>query len=258
VGAEILRKQTATVSLEARADGVPAPAQAAETPPAQYGAPDLFVQETLRIEPAERENDGAPNWYVPPVSYLGQIAKSYLLFDSGNGLLVMDQHAAQERVLFEKYLEELSGGAIRVQPLMLPVSAELSRSQIETVMKWKDWLDKAGFEIDRMGQTTLRLRSTPALFYFTPEGLNDFLGYLAEVLGEPEKASEDLKRRTVATMACKRSVKAHDHIKPQEALRLIEDLKGTKDSFHCPHGRPTVFYISPAEIARKFQRTNVI
>jgi DNA mismatch repair protein MutL len=170
----------------------------------------------------------------------------------------MDQHAAQERILFEKYLEEFSKGGIRVQPLMLPVSAELSRSQIETALKWKAWLDKAGFEIDRLGQTTLCLRSTPALFYFTPEALNEFLGYLTEVLGEPEKASEDLKRNTVATMACKKSVKAHDRIKPQEALRLIEDLKDAKDSFHCPHGRPTLFYISPAEIARKFQRTNVI
>ena len=171
---------------------------------------------------------------------------------------MMDQHAAQERILFEKYLEDLSKGEMRVQPLMLPVAAELSRSQIETVMKWKEWLDKAGFEIDRLGNTTLCLRSTPALFYFTPEALNEFLGYLAEVLGEPEKASEDLKRRTVATMACKKSVKAHDRIKPQEALRLIEDLKNATDSFHCPHGRPTLFYISPAEIARKFQRTNII
>jgi DNA mismatch repair protein MutL len=141
---------------------------------------------------------------------------------------------------------------------MLPVSVELSRSQIETVLKWKDWLDKAGFETERFGQTTVRLLSTPALFYFTPEALSEFLGYLAEVLGEPEKVSEDLKRNTVATMACKKSVKAHDHIKPQEALRLIEDLKGTRDSFHCPHGRPTLFHISPSEIARKFQRTNIV
>ena len=215
-------------------------------------------QLAVSLAAVQQENGGTPNWYLPPISYLGQIAKSYLLFESGGGLLVMDQHAAQERILFEKYLEEFSKGSIKVQPLMLPVSAELSRSQIETVLKWKEWLDKAGFEIERFGATTLRLHSTPALFYFTPEALTEFLGYLTEVLGEPEKASEDLKRNTVATMACKKSVKAHDFIKPQEALRLIEDLKSAKDSFHCPHGRPTLFYISPSEIARKFQRTNII
>jgi len=258
---EILKKQTASVALSTPADGgasgsaEPGAGQNGEVPMKEG---NLFSSETLQLEPVQQENGEAPNWYLPPISYLGQIAKSYLLFESGGGLLVMDQHAAQERILFEKYMEEFSQGAIKVQPLMLPVSAELSRSQIETVLKWKEWLDRAGFEIERFGATTLRLHSTPALFYFTPEALNEFLGYLTELLGEPEKASEDLKRNTVATMACKKSVKAHDHIRPQEALRLIEDLKGAKDSFHCPHGRPTLFYISPSEIARKFQRTNII
>ncbi len=258
---EILKKQTASVALNEPAAGgasaasEPGPVQSGET---HAPGPELFSQETLQLEPFSQENGETPNWYLPPVSYLGQIAKSYLLFESGRGLLVMDQHAAQERILFEKYLEEFSKGAIKVQPLMLPVSVELPRSQIETVLKWKEWLDKAGFEIERFGAVTLRLHSTPALFYFTPDALSEFLGYMAEVLGEPEKASEDLKRNTVAMMACKKSVKAHDHIKPPEALRLIEDLKSARDSFHCPHGRPTLFYISSSEIARKFQRTNVI
>jgi DNA mismatch repair protein MutL len=258
---ELLKKQTAAVALTESACG--GASAAAEPGPGQNGgahaqAPELFNQEALQLEPCSQENGEMPNWYLPPISYLGQIAGSYLLFESGKGLLVMDQHAAQERILFEKYLEEFSRGDIKVQPLMLPVSVELSRSQIETVLKWKGWLDKAGFELERFGVATLRLHSTPAMFYFTPDALSEFLGYMAEVLGEPEKASEDLKRNTVAMMACKKSVKAHDHIKPQEALRLIEDLKSAKDSFHCPHGRPTVFYISPSEIARKFQRTNVI
>jgi DNA mismatch repair protein MutL len=256
---EILAKQTANVVLTGTAAG--GASEAAE-PAAEQAGPaqgqEMFSQDTLQLEPAALETGGTPNWYLPPISYLGQIAKSYLLFESGGGLLVMDQHAAQERILFEKYLEELSKGAIKIQPLMLPVSAELSRSQIELVLKWKDWLDKAGFEIERFGPATLRLLSTPSLFYSTPEALGEFLGYLTEVLGEPEKASEDLKRKIVATMACKKSIKAHDRIKPPEALRLIEDLKCARDSFHCPHGRPTLFYISPAEIARKFQRTNIL
>lgn len=259
---EILKRQTASVNLEGSHE--PA-AQYSSSPPSSLiphpsplPAEALFTPDTLRLEPASRENDETPNWYTPPVSYLGQIARSYLLFESGGGLLVMDQHAAQERILFEKYLEELSKGATKVQPLMLPVSVEMPRSQIETVLKWKDWLNKAGFEIERFGTTTMLLHSTPALFYFTPEALSEFLGYLAEVLGEPEKAAEDLKRNIVAMMACKKSVKAHDFIKTQEALRLIEDLKTAKDSFHCPHGRPTLFYISRSEIARKFQRTTPV
>lgn len=266
VYAEIMKRQTASVSLGgSEADRAPSPAAEGSRPPEQEGAKtqqptgeESYSQDTLRLEPVSPENGETPNWYAPPVSYLGQIAKSYLLFESGGGLLVVDQHAAQERILFEKYLEEFSKGAIKVQPLMLPVSVELSRSQIETVLKWKDWLDKAGFEVEHFGKTTMLLHSTPALFYFTPEALTEFLGYLAEVLGEPEKAAEDLKREIVATMACKKSVKARDFLKTQEAIRLIEDLKTAKDSFHCPHGRPTLFHISRSEIARKFQRTTPV
>ncbi|OGR60481.1 MAG: hypothetical protein A2X34_03965, partial [Elusimicrobia bacterium GWC2_51_8] len=110
-----------------------------------------------------------PDWYAPPIAYLGQVAKSYLLFESAGGLLVVDQHAAQERLLFEKYLEEFSKGAIKVQPLIIPLSVELSRSQLETILKWKDWLGTAGFEIEQGGPATALLRATPSLFYFTPE-----------------------------------------------------------------------------------------
>ena len=100
------------------------------------------------------------------------------------------------------------------------------------------------------------LRAAPALFYFTQPAFAGFIGYLSEVLGEPEKAAEDLKRNIIATMACKKSIKAHDFVKPQEALRLMADLKKTKDSYHCPHGRPTLFYLTGTEIARRFQRSS--
>ncbi|HAH32753.1 MAG TPA: DNA mismatch repair endonuclease MutL [Elusimicrobia bacterium] len=219
------------------------------------GAADSLFEPRAVTGGAAFAAEARPDWYAPPISYLGQVAKSYLLFESAGGLLVIDQHAAQERLLFEKYLEEFSKGSIKVQPLILPVSVELSRSQLETVLKWKDWLATAGFEIEQGGPATALLRATPALFYFTPEALNEFLGYLSEVLGDPSKSTEDIKRNTIATMACKKSIKAHDYIKPPEALRLLEDLKSAKDSFHCPHGRPTLFYLSPSEIARRFGRS---
>ena len=126
---------------------------------------------------------------------------------------------------------------------------------METVLKWRDWMKTAGFEIDQRGPAVALLRASPALFYFTQSAFAEFIGYLSEVLGEPEKAAEDLKRNIIATMACKKSVKAHDFVKPQEAMRLMEDLKRTKDSYHCPHGRPTLFYLSGGEIARRFQRS---
>lgn len=259
---ELLVKQTAAVTLPAPGTGgkfsvpdVPAyreaaPAASAPLPVAE--TPGLFDVAPAPSFPA------AADWRAHSLAYLGQLARSYLLFESDSGLLVVDQHAAQERVLFEKYLGEFDGGGVKVQPLLVPLEAELSRSQMETVLKWRDWLKTAGFEIDQRGPATALLRAAPALFYFTQAAFAEFLGYLSEVLGEPEKAAEDVKRNLVATMACKKSIKAHDFVKPQEALRLMEDLKRTKDSYHCPHGRPTLFFLSGGDIARRFQRSGEV
>ncbi len=225
-------------------------------PPAGAAGPEPVTDALFAAEPAPGES--GPSWYQPPVNYLGQLSKSYLVFESGGGLLVVDQHAAQERVLFEKYMDELVLGKIRVQPLVIPVSVELSASQAENIMRWQDWLKGAGFEIGRSGPTHMLLHATPALFYFSQDAAQELFGYLSEVLGEPSKSDEALKRNTIATMACKRSVKARDFLKPQEAQRLIEDLKAAKDSFHCPHGRPTLFHIGRPELARRFQRTTVV
>ena len=87
----------------------------------------------------------------------------------------------------------------------------------------------------------------------------DIVHILAQERKEPpEKSTEDLKRNTVAALACKKSIKAHDRLKNEEAIRLIEDLKKAKDSLHCPHGRPTLLYFSKHDIARRFGRTNPV
>ena len=260
---ELLSKQTAAVNMTAPAGEVkfgspdlPAYREAAvpSTAPVSAEAPGLFDAPVA----AAALSPAPADWRSRELKYLGQLAKSYLLFECEAGLLVVDQHAAQERVLFEKYLEEFSKGAIKVQPLLVPLETELSRSQMETVLKWRDWLKTAGFEIDQRGPALALLRATPALFYFTQPAFSEFLGYLSEVLGEPEKAAEDMKRNIIATMACKKSIKAHDFVKPQEAARLMDDLKKTKDGFHCPHGRPTLFHLSGADIAHRFQRSGAL
>lgn len=260
---ELLSKQTAAVNMTAPAGEVmfgspdlPAYREAASPSPAPVSAeaPGLFDAPVA----AAALSPAPADWRSRELKYLGQLAKSYLLFECEAGLLVVDQHAAQERVLFEKYLEEFSKGAIKVQPLLVPLETELSRSQMETVLKWRDWLKTAGFEIDQRGPALALLRATPALFYFTQPAFSEFLGYLSEVLGEPEKAAEDMKRNIIATMACKKSIKAHDFVKPQEAARLMDDLKKTEDGFHCPHGRPTLFHLSGADIAHRFQRSSAL
>lgn len=207
---------------------------------------------------AEARPAGTEDWRVEDLSYIGQLARSYLVFECARGLLLVDQHAAQERVYYEKYMDEFAAGAIKVQPLIIPLEAELSRSQMENVLRWKDWLATAGFELEARGPAIAQLRSAPALFYFTPASFSEFLSYLADVLGDPGRAAEDMKRGVVATMACKKAIKARDFVKPQEAVRLMDDLRRARDGNHCPHGRPTMFYLAAGDLARRFGRSSAL
>ena len=230
--------------------GAPAPAaQPAAEPAALFGEP----QPQAPAQPAV-----AGDWHTEELTYIGQLAQSYLVFECARGILLVDQHAAQERVFFEKYLDEMSAGSIKVQPLMIPLEAELTRSQMENVLRWRDWLLQAGFEIDSRGPAIALLRASPALFNFSQKAFSEFLSYLAEVMGDPHKVAEDIKRNIVATMACKKAIKARDLVKPQEAARLMEDLKKARDGAHCPHGRPTMFQISAGDLARRFQRSSAL
>jgi len=134
---------------------------------------------------------------------------------------------------------------------------EMSPAQAENILRWKDWLKKAGFEINRSGPGAVTVYSTPSVFYFTPDALSDFLSYLSEILGNPDKVPEELKRDSIATLACKKSIKARDKITKDSALKIIEDLKDCADSLHCPHGRPTILELTLDELVRKFGRTSI-
>jgi len=213
--------------------------------------------DSLKTE-AAADNKYVPEdaWLTAELFYLGQLVKSYLVFECADGLLLVDQHAAQERVFFERYLEEFSSGKIKIQPMLLPVEAELSRSQVQNVMRWREWLSTAGFEIDERGETSVLLRSAPAFFDFNTQNFTEFSSYLADILGNPASVAEDVKRNIVATMACKKAIKAHDKVGPDGAYALMRDLRAARDASHCPHGRPTVYYMTSRQLAKCFQRTN--
>ncbi|NLI10642.1 MAG: DNA mismatch repair endonuclease MutL [Elusimicrobia bacterium] len=196
-------------------------------------------------------------WYKKPLIYIGQIFDSLLIFQTPESVLIADQHAAVERILFEKYLEEFRKESIKIQDLLIPAVIELTASGAEKLMLWKDWLLKAGFEINRTGPNIITAYSSPSIFYFTPEALKDFFVYLSEVLGDPAKAPEELKRNSIATLACKKSIKAREKIDPASAVKILEELNACEDSLHCPHGRPTLIEISLKELTARFERTSL-
>lgn len=204
----------------------------------------------------KQENANAPLWWTPPYNYIGQLHKSYLIFENPQGLVLIEQHAAQERVLFEKYFTALNDGQVEVQPLMFPSHIALSASQGENIMAWQQDLQKAGFDISRFSSSTILVSSAPALLKMGEGALKDFIGGLADILGSPSKTAEDLKYKLIATFACKKAVKAGQSLDITQAQALLDNLKLCKDGLHCPHGRPTIINLEMKDIIKRFGRTS--
>ncbi len=194
----------------------------------------------------------APRWYTPPFRFLGQIEQAYLVFEAAGGILLVDQHAAQERILFERYQAELESGAPG-QRLMLPVSIELPASQVQSILARSERLRRAGFELEPFGKTTLQVTAAPAAFAKAAD-LREMVHRLLDHLQSVPEAASSVRQEALATIACKAAVKAHDRLGAAEAAALLEDLRDCRDGSACPHGRPSMISLSRDELARRFKR----
>lgn len=204
--------------------------------------------------PSELPDPSAPSWWQGPYHYLGQLQRSYLIFENPQGLVIIDQHAAQERVLYEKYLDAFEKHSVAVQDLIFPIHVDVPPSNAERLMSWADWLKGAGFTLSRFAPNTLLLSSVPNVFRFKEDDMKSFVVSLAQLVGDPEKSTEDLKRKMIAMLACKRAIKAHDQISPSEAEGLLQNMKLCKDGMHCPHGRPCIAQLDVKDVAKLFGR----
>ena len=204
--------------------------------------------------PADLVSADAPKWYRGPYHYLGQLQRSYLLFENPLGLVIIDQHAAQERVLFEHYLEAFEARSVKVQKLLFPVHVDLPPSNTETLLSWAGWLKTAGFELEPFSARTVLVRTMPHMIRFKEDDMKEFIVSLSQVVGDPSKSTETLKRKMVAMLACKKAIKAHDQISPAEAEGLLENMKKCKDGMHCPHGRPCVAQLDMKQLDKLFGR----
>lgn len=197
---------------------------------------------------------GAPAWWHGPYHYLGQLEKTYLLFENPDGLILIDQHAAQERVLFEHYLNAFEKRAVAVQELIFPIHVDLTPSNAESLMSWAPWLKEAGFDLTRFSPRTVLVNTMPSMLRFKEDDMKAFVTSLSQIVGDPDKSSDRLKRKMVALLACKKAIKAHDQISAAEAEALLENMKKCQDGMHCPHGRPCVAVLSTKDIAKLFGR----
>jgi len=185
---------------------------------------------------------------------LGQFRDTFILAVDDEGIAIIDQHVAHERVLFEQVMEKLTAGRLESQRLLTPIMIEMSPAQRQALAQHRETLDRFGMEIEEFGGDTLNLSAVPAIL--DPAECEAAVRALAEDLEGLDKGSrvEDGLRKIAATMACHAAVKANYPLTLEKMRYILEELRRTAYSSVCPHGRPVVLRITRREIEKNFQR----
>jgi len=191
---------------------------------------------------------------VPDIVPIGQHRESFILASGPEGLLVIDQHAAHERTLYERIRDRIASGRVLSQKLLVRVLFEASPEEVETLGARMADLQASGFEIEPMSGRSYAIAALPA--ETTGRDPAQMLrSALAALAGEAETADENLRRdRIAASLACRSAVTIRYHLAPEEIRHLVSDWAKTRDRFTCPHGRPVVLSMSEEDLEKYFKR----
>ena len=179
---------------------------------------------------------------------LEQIARTYILATDGDALLLVDQHAAHERIAYERIADAARRGAPS-EPLLVPYVVELDAEQSAVLERNLDILREGGLEIESFGERAFRITATPAGYGARPF---DVAGFLDDLSAEPKQ--RDARERVWASLACHSVTVAGERLELGEMSSLVERLQICRNPMHCPHGRPTMVRLDPADVARMFKR----
>lgn len=191
-----------------------------------------------------------PMLSLPVLRILGQLLSSYIIAEGPDGLYLIDQHAAHERVLFEKIEHQRLQQEIEVQGLLEPATFEINPKQEEVLKSHSEDLTEFGFSIESFGDRTYLVRTVPALLY-----QKDWAGMLRELLDSLSGGDKrDWREEVAISMACHSAVRAGQALTDDEMRELIRQLEQTALPHSCPHGRPTMIRLSSAQLRREFGR----
>jgi DNA mismatch repair protein MutL len=202
----------------------------------------------------------APTSVIPtapvlkPLMPLGQFRDTFIVAVDEDGIAIIDQHVAHERVLFERITERLTSGRLESQRLLEPMLVEMSAAGRQALVGHAAELDRLGFEVEEFGGGSLRVSAFPALL--TREDCDVALRALAEDLEGLDRGTkvEDAIKRIAATMACHAAVKANYPLTMEKMAHILEELRRTAYSTICPHGRPVMLRLTRREVEKNFQR----
>lgn len=236
----------------------------------EYEEP-LFIQETkeeveidrfgitVEKEQAEIVNEDAEQHFeeekerVPVLYPIGQMHGTYILAQNENGLYIIDQHAAQERIKYEYFREKVGQVSDEVQELLVPLTFEYASNEAMIIEEHIEKFAQIGIFLEPFGRNSYIVRSHPQWF---PKGeeAEIITDIIEQVLQDKKADIKKLREEAAIMMSCKASIKANHHLRNDEIFALLETLRKTADPFTCPHGRPIIVHYSTYEMEKMFKR----
>jgi len=197
---------------------------------------------------------GAPD--TPFGRLIGQYRNSFLLLEDDHGLVIVDQHVAHERVLFDQIRRRLAGGEAPSQGLLAPCLIEVDEAHAAALPGVENILRKVGIEAELFGPETIRVLAVPPEFdeEAVKEVVEGVLDRATALDGVPENASQELEEELAASLSCRGAIKVNHRLTVDEQRALLDDLLATDNPYRCPHGRPIVLRLSQEEMERRLGR----
>ena len=189
----------------------------------------------------------------PSHRLVGQVFETYWIVEYDGKMYIIDQHAAHEKVMFEKLMDRLSKKEVSSQMINPPIILNLSLNEANLINKYMDNFKEIGFEIEAFGGQDFAVRAVPADLY-TLDSYDVLMQIIDNLSNENGRMVPDMITEKIASMSCKAAVKGNNKMSTQEANALIDQLLSLENPYNCPHGRPTIISMSHYELDKKFKR----
>ena len=199
------------------------------------------------------ENQTEKKETVNKITPVGIIKNTYIIGENDEGMHIIDQHAAQERINYELYKKKLGEESKEITDVLVPIKLEFTSSEFLELKEKQDIINRVGIFFEEFGQNSVIIRKHPR--WLNPKFTTDQIRKILEIIiSENDFSKEKFNEKVAITLACKMSIKANDYISLEEADKLLETLLKCENPYTCPHGRPTIINYSYYELEKLFKR----
>jgi DNA mismatch repair protein MutL len=194
-----------------------------------------------------------PTLELPVLRVLGQLASTYIIAEGPDGLYLIDQHAAHERILYDRISTQWSQKEVEVQGLLQPITIEFSPREEETLKGSKEFLAEFGFTIEPFGNRSYLIRAIPALV--ARANIIEIISALLDTLAG-QQSLNPCEEKIAQSLACHGAIRAGQQLSNEEMRELLKQLEQTRQPRACPHGRPTMIHLSGRQLDKEFGRVS--